>query len=107
MDGILSELESRFKREEFHLLFLAFLVHPVFRQVSIKILDESEKKMATTLTRKTFFQGRDFSLNQYFTTRGINYTKRVPQQQKKGGKDIEKQASKMDEGKIFGGNGRY
>ena len=41
VDRILSELEYRFKRKEFHLLFLAFLVHPVFNQVAIKILDES------------------------------------------------------------------
>ena len=40
---MLSELESRFKREEFYLFFLAFLVHPVFHHVEIKILDESEK----------------------------------------------------------------
>ena len=39
VDEILSEMESRFKREEFHLFFLAFLVHPVFYQVVIKILD--------------------------------------------------------------------
>ena len=43
VDEMLSELELRFKREEFHLFFLAFLVHPVFHQVAIKILDESEK----------------------------------------------------------------
>ena len=50
VDEILSDLESRIKREEFHLFFLAFLVHPVFHQVAIKILDESDKIMATTLT---------------------------------------------------------
>ena len=43
VEEMLSELELRFKREELHLLFLAFLVHPVFHQVEIKILDESEK----------------------------------------------------------------
>ena len=64
--------------------------------------------MATTLTTNIVFQGRDFLRYQSFTTRSINYTKKVPQQRKKiVGKDIEKQASKMDERKIFGGNGRY
>ena len=43
VDEMLPELELRFKREEFHLLFIAFLVHPVFHQAAIKILDESEK----------------------------------------------------------------
>ena len=33
VDEMLFELELRFKREEFHLLFLAFLVHPVFHQM--------------------------------------------------------------------------
>ena len=41
VDKMLSKLESRFKREESHLLFFAFLVHPVFHQLAIKILDES------------------------------------------------------------------
>ena len=64
--------------------------------------------MATTLTTKIVSQGQEFSRHQSFTTRSINYTKKVPQQRKKiGGKDIEKQASKMDERKIFGGNGQY
>ena len=108
VDEMLSEMESRFKREEFHLLFLAFLVHPVFHQVATKILDESEKIMANTLTTKIVFQWQDFSRHQYFTTRSIKYTKKVPQQRKKGGgNDIENKASKMDESKIFGGNGRY
>ena len=43
VEKMLSKLESRFKREEFHLFFLTFLVHPVFHQVAIKILDESWK----------------------------------------------------------------
>ena len=41
---MLSELESGFQQEEFHIFFLAFLVHPVFHQVEIEILDKSEKK---------------------------------------------------------------
>ena len=57
--------------------------------------------MATTLTTTKLFQGRDFSQHQSFTTRSINYTKKVTQQRKKGVNDIEKQASKMNERKIF------
>ena len=83
VDEMLSELESRFKREEFHLFFLDFLVHPVFHQVAIKILDESDKNNGNYTDKKIVFQGRDFSQHQYFTTRSINYTKKVPQQQKK------------------------
>ena len=39
--------------------------------------------MATTLTTKIVFQGRDFSHHQSFTKRSINYTKKVPQKRKK------------------------
>ena len=83
VDEMLSDLESRFKREEFHLLFLAFLVHVVFHQVAIKILDESDKNNGNYTDKKIVFQGRDFSQHQSFTTRSINYTKKVPQQRLK------------------------
>ena len=53
MDKMLYELELRFKREEFHLFFLAFLLHPVFHQMAIKILDESEKNNGNYTDNKT------------------------------------------------------
>ena len=52
MEKMLSKLEFRFKPEEFHLLFLAFLVHPVFHQVAIKILDELEKNNGNYTDKK-------------------------------------------------------
>ena len=52
VDKMLSELKSRFKREEFHLLFLDFLVHVVFHQVAIKILDESDKNNSNYTDKK-------------------------------------------------------
>ena len=58
VDEMLSEMESRFKREEFHLFFLAFLVHHVFHQVATKILDESEKNNGNyTDKKKLSFKG--------------------------------------------------
>ena len=52
VDKMLSKLESQFKREEFHLFFLAFLVHTVFHQVVIKILNESEKNNGNYTDKK-------------------------------------------------------
>ena len=60
--------------------------------------------MATTLTTKIVFQGRDLSRIQSFTTRIINYTKKLPHKRgKRGGKNIEKQASKWMKGKYLEG----
>ena len=60
--------------------------------------------MATTLTTKNVFQGRDFSWHQSFITGSINYTKKVPQQRKKrGGKDIENRLRKWMKGKYLEG----
>ena len=83
VDKLLSDLESKFKREEFHLLFLAFLVHPVFHQVAIKILDESEKNNGNCTDNQKQIQGRYFSRHQSFTTISITYTKKKPQQRKR------------------------
>ena len=54
VDEMLSELESRFKREEFHLFFLYFLVHPVFHQVAIKILDKLDKNNGNYTDNKNY-----------------------------------------------------
>ena len=73
----------------------------------LKYWTSQRKIIPTTLTTKNVFQGRDFSRHQSYTTRRINYRKKVSQQRKKEEEIYWRKASKMDERKIFGGNGRY
>ena len=108
MEKILSELESRFKREGFHPFFLAFIVHPVFHQVEIKIMDESEKNNGNCTDNKIFLSRvRLLTASVFYYKKHKLHKECATATEKRGGKDIEKKASKMDERKIFGGNGRY
>jgi hypothetical protein len=42
--GFKNEMEARWAREECHLFFLAFAMHPAFRDTAVGILNESAKK---------------------------------------------------------------
>ena len=60
--------------------------------------------MSTTLITKIVFQEQDFSWHQYFTTRSIDYTKKVPQQRKKEEENIlKKRLRKWMKGKSLEG----
>ena len=83
-------------------------MHPVFRQVAIKIMGESEKNNGNyTDNKNCLSRARLLAASVFYYKKNRLHKEGATATEKRGGKYIGKQASKMDEREILGGNGQY